>query len=155
MLARERRDKQSWGYSVREAVDFLTRLYGWIEDEQIRKLICDRTTRGMKWVFDKCQFEDGAIGMFQRDDAFTGMAAAGILDFLDCRNAGFLNDNEGAEYGRKAQRAMDWILSWSPDALIKEAGHKYVNGGVTLFPPENLAWMLAWTVEALLRIEEL
>jgi len=150
-----RADRLCWGFSNREAIDFLTRLYGWTDDEDLRRRIRARAVSGMKWAFDVCQFEDGAIGMMGRDDAFAGMAGAVILNFLDCVAAGLLSQEETTDYGIKARKAMDWLCSWSPDDVIQQAGHRQVNGGVSLNPPENLAWMLSWAVEALLREDEL
>lgn len=148
---RRRLDRTSWGFSTREAVDFLTRLHAWTEDGQTRELIQSRATAGMRWAFDRCQFDDGAVGMTQRDDAFTGMAGAAVMNFLDCRKAGLLTHALEAEYGMRARKALDWILDWDPEEIIRHAGHREIRGGVTLRPAENLAWMLAWTAEALCR----
>jgi len=77
------------------------------------------------------------------------------MNYLDCQNLGFLNEDEKKQYGAKAQKAMDWILSWSPKDILEKGGFLEVNGGAAAWkPPENVAWMLAWTVEALLRYDE-
>lgn len=150
-----RADRIGWGFSNREAVDFLSRFYGWVTDDAVKTQIRRRVVSGMKWVFDACQHETGAVGMFGRDDGFIGMAGAGILNFLDCRRAGLLDEGEEKVYGLKVKKTMEWILSWTPERIIDKAGHEKINGGVRLHPPENLAWMLAWTADALLRSEEL
>lgn len=149
-----RGDRVCWTFSTREAVDFLTRLRTWTPDDVLQTVIADRVVRAMKWAFDACQFPDGACGIMGRDDAFTGATGAAISNYLDCRDAGLLSPADHAEYGNRARLAMQWLLDWSPDALLRDAGHRTVNGGVTLNPPENLAWLLAWTVDALLRHAE-
>jgi hypothetical protein len=151
VIGAQRLDKLCWGFSNREAIDFLTRLYRWVEDEPTKQLICKRVVRAMKWAFDDCQFDDGAVGMTGRDDAFTGMAGAAILNYADCFDAGMLDEEEARQYGEKARRAYQWILSWSKDQIISRAGYEKRTGSVSLRPPENLAWMLAWTARALLR----
>ena len=150
-----RADRLFWGFSNRDAMDFIVRVYAWVEDCHTRALIRDRSVKAMKWAFDQCQHDDGAVGMMGRDDGFTGMAGAAILNFLDCRASGMLGQAEMSRYGQKAQEAMDWICSWSPIDIVEKAGHQPINSGLTLKPPENLAWMLAWTVDALLRLDEL
>lgn len=149
-----RADRFSWGFSARDGLDPLIRLYAWIEDDRLRARLRDRLVRVMKWVFDRCQFDFGGIGIMCRDDAFTGMAGAGIMNYLDCRAAGLLSTGERDAYGRKARKALDWIRSWHPRKIIGAGGHRRVNGGVTLRPPENMAWLLAWTVDALLQAED-
>lgn len=152
---KRRADQIGWGFSTREAIDFLSRLYPSVDDSSIKRDIRTRCVSAMKWVFDETQHSAGGVGIIGRDDAFTGMAAAGVMNFLDCRDAGFLSEAEAATYGAKARRAMDWICAFPPDTIIERAGHEHIGGGVSLDPPENLAWMLAWTVEALLREGEL
>ncbi|NQT94111.1 MAG: hypothetical protein HQ559_15220 [Lentisphaerae bacterium] len=146
-----RADRMCWGWSNREAVDFLTRLHGHLVEESLKTQIRGRVVSGMKWALDSCQHENGAIGMMGRDDGFTGMTGAAVCNFLDCEAAGFLNSDERGAYGKKCAKAMEWIRSWEPDDIVEKGGHKAINGGVTLHPPENMAWMLAWTVDALLR----
>ena len=145
-----RSDKIGWAFSNREAIDFLTRLYRWVEDEPTKQLIRRRVVSGMKWAFDSCQFDDGAVGMTGRDDAFTGMTGAAIMNYVDCLQAGLLSDEEASHYGEKARQAQQWILSWPTEQIISKAGYDKRSGTVSLHPPENLAWMLAWTARALL-----
>lgn len=152
---KSRADRFSWGFSARDGIDPLSRLSAWVADDRLKAQIRDRLVRVMKWVFDQCQFDSGGVGMMRRDDAFTGMAGAGIMNYLDCRAAGLLSPVEQDAYGGKARKALGWICAWSPRQIIKAGGHRRVNGGVTLNPPENLAWMLAWTAEALLQAEAL
>ena len=151
---KQRADQLHWGFSNRSATDFLVRLHGWVKDEALKEQLRDRLTRAMKWNFDACQHPDGGVGMMGRDDAFCGMAGAAVSNYLDCRDAGLLDEHDTAEYGQKARRAMDWILSWSADEMIDQGGHREVNGGITLTPPENMGWLLAWTSDALLRSDD-
>jgi len=150
VIGSQRLDQMCWGFSNREAIDFLTRLYQWVEDEPTKQLIRRRVVSGMKWAFDSCQFDDGAVGMTGRDDAFTGMAGAAVMNYVDCLQAGLLSDEEASRYGEKARQAQQWILSWPADQIISKAGYEKRSGTVSLHPPENLAWMLAWTAQEVL-----
>ncbi len=151
-----RYDKMCWGFGTREISLFLMKLYRAIDDETVRQRITSRVVSGMKWMFDACQHDFGGVGIFGRDNAYTGMAAASVMTYLDCRDLGFLSKAEINDYGTKAKKAMDWILSWSCEDILAKGGSLEGHGGVEgMKPPENAAWMLAWTVDALLRCNEL
>ncbi len=151
-----RYDRMCWGFGTREISLFLMKLYQAIDDASVKKTIQSRVTMAMKRIFDTCQHDFGGVGIFRKDNAFTGMAAAAIMNYLDCRSLGFLTEAEMNDYGAKAKKAWDWIVSWSCEDILGKGGCLEVNGGAEgMKPPENAAWMLAWTVEAMLRSDEL
>ena len=109
----------------------------------------------MKWQFDACQFDDGAVGMRGRDDKWLGATAGAILSYLRVRDAGFLPDADRVTYGQKAAMARDWILRHLTPELVDGGGYIEVTGESEPRPPENLAWLLAWTLEALVAMARL
>jgi hypothetical protein len=109
----------------------------------------------MQWQFDACQFEDGACGMSGRDDKWLGMTAGAILSYLRCREAGFLSVEDVSHYRPRAVAARDWLLAHLSLDTIQAGGYFPVTGGSEPRPPENLAWLLGWTLETLVRIHEI
>ena len=144
----------AWGFSSVGAIDFLVELYQASEDETLKARIAATCAESMKWHFDACQFEDGAVGMSGRDDKWLGMTAGALLSYLRTRDAGLLNEGDATEYRARALRGADWLLAHITPESIDEGGYFRVTGQSEPRPPENLAWLLGWTLEALTRMEE-
>ena len=153
------RDRKScemaWCFSSVGAIEYLTQLAGATGDERLRTRIAEACATSMKWQFDACQFGDGAVGMRGRDDKWLGAAAGAVLSYLRVRDAGFLSGTDRAAYGRKAASARDWVLRHLTPQLVDSGGYVKVTGESEPRPPENLAWLLAWTLEALVAFERL
>jgi hypothetical protein len=109
----------------------------------------------MRWQFDACQFDDGACGMRGRDDRWLGMTAGAILSLLRVRDAGFLDSATEAEYLPRACAARDWLVAHVTPENVESGGYFAVTGQSEPRPPENQAWQLGWTLEALMRLGEL
>jgi hypothetical protein len=144
-----------WGFSSVGTIEFLTQLAAATDKEEFRSSIADRCATSMKWQFDACQFDDGACGMHGRDDRWLGMTAGAMLSFLRVRDAGFLSEADAAPYRRKAEAARDWLLNHLTPEAIASGGYFPVTGQSEPRPPENLAWMLGWTLEALVRAPDI
>jgi hypothetical protein len=144
-----------WGFSNTGVIDYLTDLAGVTENAELQAAIREKCRTAMKWPFDRCQWEDGAVGMRGRDDRWLGMTAGAILSFLRARDAGFLSPEEAREYRPKVLLAADWLLDHVTPAAVEAGGYFRVTGESEPRPPENLAWMLGWTLEALTRLHEL
>jgi hypothetical protein len=123
--------------------------------EEIQAQIAEKCLASMKWQFDACQFEDGACGMHGRDDKWLGMTAGAILSFLRVREAGFLSEEDEARYRPRALAAREWLLAHVTPEAVDAGGYFPVTGESEPRPPENLAWLLGWTLEALVRGEEI
>lgn len=87
--------------------------------------------------------------MHTRDDKWLGMTAGAILSYLRIRDAGFLNRDEESTYGQKARIARDWLIRNTTEATIRSGGYFRITGKSQPRPRENLAWLLAWTLDAL------
>ncbi len=143
-------NRSGWGWSTFVVGEFLMRLHPHLEDAAMRREIGDKCVRAMRWCFDDCQFADGAVGMFGRDDKWVGMAAAAILMYTGLKSASLLPGDVEAAYLPKVRKSWQWLLdhtgasTWPPDGYIR------MDGTTSKRPPENLVWLMAWTVEALL-----
>lgn len=139
----------AWGFTSTGAIEYLTKLHPLTRNADLKAGIQKTCTASMKWQFDQCQFEDGACGMHTRDDKWLGMTAGAILSYLRVRDAGFLNRDEESTYGQKARIARDWLIQNTTDASIRSGGYFRITGKSQPRPRENLAWLLAWTLDAL------
>lgn len=145
----------AWGFTVAGTIEYLTRLFVATKSGDLRERIPEKCVASMRWQFDTCQFEDGAVGLADRDDRWLGMTASSILSFLRVRAAGFLTDEEVATYRPRAIAARAWLLANLTAESIDVGGYFKVTGRSEPRPPENLAWMLAWVAQALVRLDEI
>jgi len=150
-----RLDQVGWGFSARGAVEYLARLHACLPPDHPRaQLMRARCVRSVQWQFS-CQFDDGAIGMHTQDDHWLGMNAAALLAYDDLRTIGWVDDTLAGSLEPNVSRARRWLLDNATEEMIEQGGYRRSTGRTNTFPPENLAWLLAWTVEALLRLEDL
>jgi len=149
-----RLDQAGWGFSARGVVEFLTRLHALLPADHPRaELMRQRCTHSVRWQLS-CQFPNGAVGLHGQDDEWLGMAAAAILAYDDVRRAGWLDTATEREFGPRVRAAADWLIANATDEFIDQGGYRAVTGRSTPWPPENTVWLLAWTVEALVRLED-
>lgn len=151
----QRSCEMGWGFSSVGAIEYLSRLAAATHDAELKQQIAERCARSMQWQFDACQFEDGACGMRGRDDRWIGMTAGAILSYLRTRQAGFLTEEVAARYRERALAARDWLLAHITPETVDAGGYLRVTGLSEPRPPENQAWMLGWTLEALARLDEM
>jgi hypothetical protein len=72
------------------------------------------------------------------------------------RDAGFLSPDEEEHYRPRALAAAHWLVaSTTPENIDERSGYLPVTGKSEPRPPENLAWMLAWTLLGLSRSHEI
>lgn len=143
-------DKVGWGWSCYVVGEFLLELRKLTDDEDLQRRIDDRCVRAFQWTIDATQFEDGAHGMFGRDDKWVGQTAGSILLYAKLREMGLIPEDVEREYGPKVQRSWDWLVAHSGPENFPPDGYIKVTGSTTTKPPENLMWLMSWTVEALL-----
>ena len=143
-------DKSGWGWSCLVDGDFLLELRPYVKDDAMRKSIDDKCVKAFRWCIDKCQFEDGAHGMFGRDDKWVGQTAAAILLYAKLVEMNLLPADIRLGYHPKITKSWQWLLSHTGPDSYPVDGYIKVNGSTTTKPPENLMWMMSWTVEALL-----
>lgn len=145
----------AWGFTAVGTIEYLTRLAPLVTDATKRAKIQEKCVRSLYWQFNECQFDDGACGLAGRDDRWLGMTAGAILSYLRVREAGFLTPDEAAWYLPRTRKAADWLVSnTTPENIDQRSGYLPETGKSEPRPPENLAWMLAWTLLGLSRVHE-
>jgi hypothetical protein len=147
-------DKAGWGFSARGAVEFLTRLHALLPPDHFRRdLMRARCSRSVQWQFS-CQFDDGAVGMHTQDDKWLGMTAAALLAYADIKQVGWLDGDLDDLLRPRAARAKQWLLENATEEFIDCGGYRQVTARTEPRPGQNLVWLLALTVVALLRLAE-
>lgn len=148
-----RLDQAGWGFSARGCVELLTRLHAQLPADHPRAaLMRERCTRSVRWQLD-CQFPNGAVGMHGQDDEWLGMAAALVLAYDDICRAGWVDAATQQEFEPRVRSAAAWLVTNATDEFVEQGGYRRISGRSTPWPPENTVWLLAWTVEALVRLE--
>jgi len=143
-------DETGWGWSCLVVGEFLLELRQFAEDPSLKEQIDDKCVRAFQWCIDECQFEDGAHGMFGRDDKWVGQTAGAILLYLKLLELDIIPPEIEQEYRPRIEKSWNWLLEHTGRDTYPEAGYIRVEGSTTTKPLENLMWMMAWTVEALL-----
>jgi hypothetical protein len=147
--------EMGWGFSSVGVIEYLSVLHGQTARDDLKRGIARTCASSMRWHFDACQFEDGAVGLSGLDDKWVGQSAGAALSYLRTRDAGLLTDRDTADYRRKALRAADWMLAHLTEEVLTTGGYHQVTGRSEPRPPENQAWMLGWTLELLPRLADL
>jgi hypothetical protein len=140
----------AWGWSALVDGEFLLRLREHTEDAALKVQIDDKCVKALRWCVDACQFDDGAHGMFGRDDKWVGQNAAAILLYLELKRRNAIPVSVDGEYRPRIEKAWKWLLAHTAPDTYPADGYIRVTGRTSRKPPENLLWMMAWTVEALL-----
>ena len=143
-------NRVGWGWSAYIDADYLLRLRDEIDDQAMKDEIVAKCTQALRWSLDVCQFEDGAHGMFGRDDKWVGMTAAAVLLYESLVRHGALSDADNAELQPRIENSWRWLLAHTSPDTFPEAGYIKETGKTTKSPLENITWMMAWTCEALL-----
>lgn len=139
-----------WGWSAYIDSDFLLRLRTKIADQPMQDQIAAKSVQALRWCLDTCQFDDGAHGMLERDDKWVGMTAAAVLLYDALNRYDAISAVDKTELHPRVEKSWRWLHSHTgPDAFPQD-GYIPVTGKTKKSPLENLTWMMAWTVEALL-----
>ena len=146
----QKHNTSAWIWSSYVCGDYLIRLRGLVQDPALRAAIDEKTVQALEWCYNACQFDDGAHGMFGRDDKWVGMSAAALLLYIALKRAGSLPAEVDQVYRPKARKTWQWLVENTRPETFPHDGYVRVNGTTTKKPPENIVWALAWTAEALL-----
>lgn len=147
-------NRSGWGSAAYMASSYLCRLHGYLADGDMRGRIADKCVRAMQWCYDICQFEDGPLGLFGRDDKWLGMTATAILLYIELLRAGLLPAAVDARYRPKVDLAWKWLMANTASETLPADGYIRVRGTTTRRPLENLFWKLCWTAETLVEAGE-
>lgn len=131
-------DEASWVFSTVTCIDYLTRLYRHKSDPRF----LDRCIRSARWTFEKCQFEDGAVGMCGRDDKWLGFTGDAVRQIAMLKP--LISDREVLQpLLNRAKLAYDYLCTHLPDANIEQHGVEWVNYKTSTDPLVNVAML--WT----------
>jgi hypothetical protein len=137
-----------WGWSCLVVGEFLLALREFVTDEATRDSIDAKCVAALKWCLDQCQFDDGAHGMFGRDDKWVGQTAAAISLYGELVERELVPAEVAQAYRPKLEKAWEWLLAHTGPDTYPEDGYIRVTGSTTTKPPENLLWMMSWTIES-------
>jgi hypothetical protein len=143
-------NRVGWGWSAYIDSDYLLRLRDAIDDQAMKAAIAEKTVKALRWCLDVCQFDDGAHGMFDRDDKWVGMAAAAILLYEAVVRHGAITASDKAALRPRIEKSWRWLVDHTGPETFPKDGYIRVTGKTTKSPLENITWLMAWTCEALL-----
>ena len=145
-----RATEAGWGWSTYYGSLFLARLYDLVEDEDLKDGIRDRCVTSLRWTFDDCQFEDGALGMAGRDDKWLGMTAVAVLQYLELYRRMMIDEGTRRQYYPKALKALSWLRDMSVPERFPPDGYIPVTGTTTPYPGCNTVWLMALIADGLM-----
>jgi hypothetical protein len=143
-------DEAGWGWSTYFCSLYLARLFDCVADEGLRHTIRDRCAASLRWWFDACQWEDGALGMSGRDDKWLGQTALAVLQYVELFGRQMVDGETHRTYYQKALRALGWLRQMSVPERFPPDGYVPVTGRSRPLPGWNTSWQLAHVVEGLL-----
>lgn len=139
-----------WGWSTYYASHWLLRLHDEVQDEALKDRIKSRSVRSLQWMFDACQFDDGALGMAERDDKWVGMTALVVLQYLELHARNMLNADFHQTYYPKVIKSLEWLEFITDPVRFPDDGFIPVTATTHPIPGCNTVWLHALTVESLL-----
>lgn len=127
-------------------VDYLIQLYEVTCDPKLRYVCLSH----LAWSLDKCQFDDGAIGIHGRDDKWVGPTAQAVSQYARFKKLGMMDKNYISRHKPKVLKALEFLRTHSlPDQMPRDAYIK-VTGESVPEPDVEVVWALSWTAEGLL-----
>lgn len=144
----------AWGWSSFGCSDFLADAYIFFDDK-MQAQVADKCKKAMNWFISSCQFEDGAIGMMGKDDKWVGMAAAAILTYGKLLERDMLPSLEEESLLSSLNKTIRWFDAHTDPGTMPDAGYIEVTGKTDPTPGDNITWMMAWIIEAMLLLNKL
>jgi hypothetical protein len=138
-----------WVPGSHMVAEFLLRLHPHVEDASLRATIEERCRRACEWTFKNCQFDDGAVGLFGRDDKWLGMTASGILQYLALERVKAVPDDFQSAYRPRVEKSWKWLVANTKRDSFPNDGYIRVSGTTTKKPLENLMWYISYGIEGL------
>ncbi len=143
-------DETSWVFSTVMCIDYITRLYRFKTDPRF----LDRCIRATQWTFEKCQFEDGGVGMCGRDDKWLGTTGDAVRQVVMLKP--FVgNQPVFQSLLNAAKRSYNYLCDRLPKADIDEHGVEWVTHTTLADPLVNVAALWASALLGVMDGEEL
>lgn len=144
-------DEAGWMFAAYDGTVFLSKLYKTTRNI----LIAEKCIDVMKWIFDRCQFDCGAIGLHGRDDKWLGLTGAAIMDYALLKEAHIMTTSIQEKYFPNVTQAWWWLLKTSRPERFPGDGVIYMTHKTMAEPGCNVVWLLAWTALGLIEGEKL
>ena len=145
-------DQLGWCFGARDATEWLLELYP-LADKPIQQRIADCCINSLKWQFEHCQFDDGAIGIFGQDDKWLGMTAGAAHNYLELENLNLLSEDFKTQFTANFSRACDWTIEHSDATFVLEnMGYEKATGKTDPYHPENAGWLINWVIRLLVQM---
>lgn len=137
-----------WVFSAYGDAEFLLDAAYYINQPQTVDAIKGKCISSIRWIYENCCFEDGAIGMTGRDDKWIGLTAAAILGIIKLYETDCLSDEDISFFRPLLKKSWEFMLC-NTGKNLPEAGYIKVTGNTSPIPGDNVAWLLSWTAEYL------
>lgn len=141
-------NEAGWVFSAYGDAEYLLDATYYMKSKKFVENIKMNCLSSVKWIFEKCYFEDGAIGMTGKDDKWVGLTAAAILGIVKLYEDNVLSIEDINYFKPLLAKSWKFILDNTGKSL-PEAGFIKVTGHTSPIPGDNVAWLLAWIVECL------
>ncbi len=142
-------DEISWMFSTYSCIEYLTHLYSYNPDE--RYINC--CASAAKWSFENCQFEDGGVGLCERDDKWLGCTGYAVSQVYLIKD--IITDNNTLQYLlEKALKSYNYLLE-NISNIDDNNGVEWINRKTLPDPAVNVGWMRLAALQGLLEGEQL
>lgn len=141
-------NEAGWVFSAYGDVEYLLDATYYIKSKQLVENLKDNCLLSIKWIFENCYFEDGAIGMTGKDDKWLGLTAAAILGIVKLYEDNVLSIEDLYYFKPLLAKSWKFILD-NTGKNLPEAGFIKVTNHTSPVPGDNVAWLLSWIVECL------
>lgn len=137
-----------WVFSAYGDAEFLLDAIRYFEAGPFTESLRSKCLSSIKWIYENCCFEDGAIGMTGKDDKWVGLTAAAILGIVKLYEADALSAGEMDYFKPLLAKSYRFLLE-NTGGSLPEAGYIKVTGNTSPVPGDNVAWLYSWIVECL------
>lgn len=129
-------DEASWVFSTFSCIDYLAHLYCHRPDPRFP----DRCVKAAQWAFDKCQFEDGGVGLCGRDDKWFGCTGYAISQVIALKK--ILGSRADLQpLLNSAERSYQYLCDRLPKANLDGHGVEWVHHTTLADPLVNVGWL--------------
>lgn len=143
-------DEISWVFSSFSCIDYLAHLYSYNPDQRYK----DCCVNAAKWTFKNCQFDDGAIGLCEKDDKWLGCTGYAISQIYLIKH--LADDDEVLQYLLACSKsAYKYLRSQLSNVDYDCNGVEWVSHKTLADPMVNVGWLWLDTLQGLIDGEKL
>lgn len=139
-------NEAGWVFSAYGDAEYLLDATYYVESKQLAENLKNNCLSSVKWIFENCCFDDGAVGMTGKDDKWVGLTAAAILGIVKLYEDNALSIEDLDYFKPLLAKSWKFMLD-NTGKNLPEAGFIKVTGHTSPVPGDNVAWLLSWVVE--------